>query len=452
MPIPTQSQIGGEQQTAQAIADSVSTQMRVAMPGIIQSFDPDAVTCTVEVALRGIVGDGSTELKPLVDVPVIFPRGGGCTLTFPVKEGDECLLIFADRCIDFWWQSGGVQETVDPRQHDLSDAFAIVGPQSQARKISGISTSAAQLRTDDGAAFVEVAAGHNITIKTPGQLTATAEGGTTITSPTITLNGNVTINGNLSQGMGESGGTATMLGPVNGFITKMSAAFGKDFQALDATLTALAGLATGANKLPYFTGTDKAAQTDLTSVGRDIIGKNTIADILTYLGLGGVSSGMFPIGMPFYWPNAKMPNELLPEWAGMTFLKWNGSTFSAAKFPKLALVIPSLTLTETRGEFIRTLDDGRGVDAGRALLSAQSDAMQKITGSVSGVQFRGWGGTSTSSGSLSNELQSGITGNSSTGGDAVGNIKIDTSLQSDLRIASENRPRNIAFNFLVRAA
>lgn len=74
-------------------------------------------------------------------------------------------------------------------------------------------------------------------------------------------------------------------GDLNGFITKMSAAFGKDFQALDATLSALAGLATGANKLPYFTGNDTAAQTDLTSVGRDIIGKNTIADILTYLGL-----------------------------------------------------------------------------------------------------------------------------------------------------------------------
>ncbi|MGY0525419.1 glycine-rich domain-containing protein [Escherichia coli] len=66
----------------------------------------------------------------------------------------------------------------------------------------------------------------------------------------------------------------------------MSSAFGKDYQALDATLTALAGLATGANKLPYFTGTDKAAQTDLTKVGRDIIGKNTIDDILAYLGLG----------------------------------------------------------------------------------------------------------------------------------------------------------------------
>ncbi|EML2776376.1 hypothetical protein RRR64_000670 [Escherichia coli] len=80
-------------------------------------------------------------------------------------------------------------------------------------------------------------------------------------------------------------------GDLNGFISKMGTAFGKDFQALDATLSALAGLATGANKLPYFTGNDTAAQTDLTSVGRDIIGKNTIADILTYLGLvGGLAS------------------------------------------------------------------------------------------------------------------------------------------------------------------
>lgn len=80
-------------------------------------------------------------------------------------------------------------------------------------------------------------------------------------------------------------------GDLNGFISKMGTAFGKDFQALDATLTALAGLATGANKLPYFTGNDTAALTDLTQVGRDIIGKSTIADILTYLNLvGGLSA------------------------------------------------------------------------------------------------------------------------------------------------------------------
>ncbi|MCA7374545.1 hypothetical protein LE134_19510, partial [Escherichia coli] len=77
---------------------------------------------------------------------------------------------------------------------------------------------------------------------------------------------------------------------LNGFIAKMTTAFGKDFQALDATLTALAGLATGANKLPYFTGTDTAAQTDLTQIGRDVIGQKTLANLLTYLGLGTLQS------------------------------------------------------------------------------------------------------------------------------------------------------------------
>ncbi|HFE4600220.1 TPA: hypothetical protein ACF26J_001886 [Klebsiella quasipneumoniae subsp. similipneumoniae] len=71
-----------------------------------------------------------------------------------------------------------------------------------------------------------------------------------------------------------------------------------NFQPLDATLTALAGLATGANKLPYFTGNDTAALTDLTQVGRDIIGKSTIADILTYLGLGDGSYVGRLIGPP----------------------------------------------------------------------------------------------------------------------------------------------------------
>lgn len=77
-------------------------------------------------------------------------------MTFPVKAGDECLVVFADRCIDFWWQSGGIQEPVDDRMHDLSDAFCIVGPQSQARKISGINTSATQLRSDDGSTYFEL--------------------------------------------------------------------------------------------------------------------------------------------------------------------------------------------------------------------------------------------------------------------------------------------------------
>ncbi|HAU8193874.1 TPA: hypothetical protein IG110_004668, partial [Escherichia coli] len=158
-------------------------------------------------------------------------------------------------------------------------------------------------------------------------------------------------------------------GDLNGFISKMGTAFGKDFQALDATLTALAGLATGENKLPYFTGNDTAAQTDLTSVGRDIIGKNTIADILTYLGLG---EGAPAIGVPFFWPSAAMPNTVIDSWSSMVFLRFNGAKFSASDYPVLAKVFPSLVLPEARGDFIRIWDDGRGADSGRALLSWQA--------------------------------------------------------------------------------
>ncbi|EMA4569385.1 translation initiation factor IF-2 [Klebsiella pneumoniae] len=219
MPVSLNAQLGSKEQADAQLAQAIMSAMRVSIPGIIQSFDPDAVTAVVQPAIKGVEqdesgADVSVNIPLLVDVPVVFPRGGGCTLTFPVKAGDECLVIFADRCIDFWWQSGGIQEPVDERMHDLSDAFCIVGPQSQAKKIGGISTTAAQLRTDDGSAFIEVAAGHDVTVKTSGKLTASADGGTEITSPEIILNGNVTINGNLSQGMGESGGSATMHGPV----------------------------------------------------------------------------------------------------------------------------------------------------------------------------------------------------------------------------------------------
>lgn len=65
-----------------------------------------------------------------------------------------------------------------------------------------------------------------------------------------------------------------------------------NFQPLDPTLTALAALVGVANKLPYFNGDDTAALTDITQVGRDIIGKSTIADILTYLGLGSGLTGV----------------------------------------------------------------------------------------------------------------------------------------------------------------
>ncbi|HDJ9686742.1 phage tail protein [Escherichia sp. MOD1-EC5350] len=226
-------------------------------------------------------------------------------------------------------------------------------------------------------------------------------------------------------------------GDLNGFITKMSSAFGKDYQALDATLTALAGLATGANKLPYFTGTDKAAQTDLTKVGRDIIGKNTIADILAYLGLGEGSA--LPVGVPVPWPSATPPTG---------WLKCNGAAFDKVKYPKLAKVYTTGKLPDLRGEFIRGWDDGRGVDSGRTLLSAQSDTLQNITGSFLDMTA---GPNNSAVGVFTSSVLTPNLASLATGGAyKQANYYFDASRVA--RTSAETRARNIAFNYIVRAA
>ncbi|MFA9439393.1 Gp138 family membrane-puncturing spike protein [Uliginosibacterium sp. sgz301328] len=173
-----------------------------ALPGIIQSFDAVAMTCTVQPALRENVRqeDGSTQslqLPLLVDVPVVFPGGGSCTLTFPVKEGDECLVVFASRCIDAWWQQGGIQQQAEFRMHDLSDGFAFVGVRSQPRKFN-VSTEAVQLRKDDGSAFVQIdVATGGILATTPSDIIANAGTSARVVAPEIFITGHVTINGDV---------------------------------------------------------------------------------------------------------------------------------------------------------------------------------------------------------------------------------------------------------------
>ncbi|EKM0480101.1 tail fiber protein [Escherichia coli] len=229
-------------------------------------------------------------------------------------------------------------------------------------------------------------------------------------------------------------------GDLNGFIAKMSAAFGKDFQALDATLTALAALTGAADKLAYFKGADTAALTALTGVGRDIIGKATIADILTYLGLGEGSA--LPVGVPVPWPSATPPTG---------WLKCNGAAFSPEEYPELAKAYPTNKLPDLRGEFIRGWDDGRGVDSGRALLSQQSDAMQKISGTATDNSV---GASASGSGAMTITEDAGTryyaSATSSPAHLYYKTIGIDSSLVA--RTANENRPRNIAFNYIVRAA
>ncbi|ENK7105493.1 TPA: hypothetical protein J5G23_003484 [Escherichia coli] len=212
MAVSDQTRSGDLAETFKSERDTTKNQIRVALPGIVQSFDPDAVTAVVQPAIRSVETDNDgnrvTKNYPLlVDVPVIFPRGGGCTLTFPVKAGDECLVIFADRCIDFWWQNGGVQEPVDDRVHDLSDAFCIVGPQSQVQKISGISTSAVELRSDDG--------GTKLSLNpSSGAISGTAPGGFNLNGLKILPDGRLQlVDGSIvdkhTHGGVESGGSNT---------------------------------------------------------------------------------------------------------------------------------------------------------------------------------------------------------------------------------------------------
>ncbi|EFC1681129.1 phage tail protein, partial [Escherichia coli] len=136
-----------------------------------------------------------------------------------------------------------------------------------------------------------------------------------------------------------------------------------------------------------------------------------------------------------------MPNTVMTEWADMVFLKFNGATFSATTYPKLALVFPGLVLTESRGEFIRIWDDGRGVDAGRGLLSAQGHTYQSHSHRL--LMSAGSAGTGNVIG-IDSSLNGTLTYNiNQPGGGQLRAIE-DTG-------DTETRPRNIAFNFLVRA-
>ncbi|MBS2294393.1 phage tail protein [Salmonella enterica subsp. enterica serovar Typhimurium] len=231
---------------------------------------------------------------------------------------------------------------------------------------------------------------------------------------------------------------AAALGNDPNFATTMTNALaGK--QPLDATLTALAGLPTGANKLPYFTGTDTVAQTDLTQVGRDILAKSSTQAITQYLGLGEGSA--LPVGVPVPWPSATPPTG---------WLKCNGAAFSAEEYPELAKVYPTNKLPDLRGEFIRGWDDGRGIDAGREILSAQGDAIRNIVGHVSCVR-RGPAHADRVDGTFRYDSNWNTLIRSTDLADDWGSV-VSFDASRVVPTAPENRPRSIAFNFIVRAA
>lgn len=130
----------------------------------------------------------------------------------------------------------------------------------------------------------------------------------------------------------------------------------------------------------------------------------------------------YPVGAPIPWPQATAP-------AG--FLVCNGQSFNKTTYPLLAKAYPTGVLPDLRGEFLRGLDAGRGVDSGRAVLSAQGDAFRAHNHSVIGED----------SGSGTSYFGRGNGSRRSIAKDAM-----------NLEGGTETRPRNIAFLYIVRAA
>ncbi|EOT5807265.1 phage tail protein [Escherichia coli] len=168
----------------------------------------------------------------------------------------------------------------------------------------------------------------------------------------------------------------------------------------------------------------------------DIKSDGTVKTALENLGLGEGSA--LPVGVPVPWPSATPPTG---------WLKCNGAAFSAEEYPELAKAYPTNKLPDLRGEFIRGWDDERGVDSGRTLLSSQGDAIRNITGNV-GVYSDGlltYASGVFSLGPSSSNKQNPIAG---TGANAYATFDASKVVPT----ANENRPRNIAFNYIVRAA
>ncbi|MBY7267245.1 phage tail protein [Escherichia coli] len=202
-----------------------------------------------------------------------------------------------------------------------------------------------------------------------------------------------------------------------------------------ATLDTLKEIAAAINNDPKFSTTINnalAGKQPLDNTLTHLSGKD-VAGLLAYLGLG---EGSPAIGVPFFWPSAAMPNTVIDSWSSMVFLKFNGAKFSATDYPVLAKVFPSLVLPEARGDFIRIWDDGRGADGGRELLSWQAATnFSQFAGNIGGGAGHAINFHDGIAGNQPGFSRFNFTSNSV--GDGVNFVAV--------------RPRNIAFNFLVRA-
>ncbi|HCL5931466.1 TPA: integrase [Citrobacter freundii] len=156
------------------------------------------------------------------------------------------------------------------------------------------------------------------------------------------------------------------------------------------------------------------------------------------------------IGELIEWPSDKMPNEIYPDMK-MEFIPYIGQSFDPVKYPLLATLHPNLRLpADMRANVARGWDWGRGIDAGRVLMSAQDDAMQRITGELtdmcSGDSLQATGALTITAKPAQHWYAAATASSAYLYYRAIG---FDNA--SVARTANENRMKNVAWNMIVRA-
>lgn len=151
---------GSEEELIERLIDRTKSEIRVALPAKVTSFDPQRQTISCIPTVRELVAiDGEISFvtfPELQDVPILIPRGGNFAITLPIKVDDECMVVFQDLCLDSWWYRGGIQNWNDLRRHDLSDAVAIFSPWSQPNVLSEYNQEALEVRSLDGNTLVRI--------------------------------------------------------------------------------------------------------------------------------------------------------------------------------------------------------------------------------------------------------------------------------------------------------
>lgn len=118
----------------------------------VQSFDPVDQTISANIAYKKTVttktGTLLLDYPPLIDIPVMVLGGGASALTFPIAQGDECLILFNDRDLDNWFEGNPAQGVATPRLHSFSDGIALVGLRSLGKSLAAYDMTRVALRND----------------------------------------------------------------------------------------------------------------------------------------------------------------------------------------------------------------------------------------------------------------------------------------------------------------